>query len=107
MAVTDSVVLSTQVDSVVMVTEAGRTQRTPLKTSVKQLRDVKANLLGVVVNRLSARADNYYYYYYQSSYYEEAGANAGKSRSGKRNGQKTGLLQGLLGRKNKETPIGE
>lgn len=103
-AVTDAVVLSTLVDSVVVVTEAGRTQRTPLRQSVNQLREVKANLVGVVLNRLPSRGpDGYYYYYYRNSYYLEDGADAGGSNTGGRGG----LLQNLLPRKNKETTIGE
>jgi capsular exopolysaccharide synthesis family protein len=103
MAVADAVVLATQVHSVVMVTEAGRTQRTPLKTSVKQLRDVKANLLGVVVNRLSA-PPTITITTYQSSYYEEDGSKAGKPRTQRPEARPH---SGLLNRKNKETPIGE
>jgi non-specific protein-tyrosine kinase len=103
MAVTDAVVLSTQVDSVLVVTEAGRTQRTPLKQTVENLRNVKANLVGVVLNRLSSRGDGYgYYYYYRNAYYFEDGS-GGTTGNGAKNG---GLLKNLLPKKTKDT-IGE
>ncbi len=101
MAVTDAVVLSTQVDSVVLVTEAGQTQRGPLKHTVDQLREVKANLVGIVLNRLSTRGGDGYYYYYRNAYYSDEGSGG---RTGG-NGNK-GILQNLLQRKNKNEEIG-
>lgn len=71
LAVTDAVVLATRVDSVVLLVEAKRTQRGQLLRSVERLRSVKANLIGVVLNRLEAGSEGYnYYYYYQNAYYE-------------------------------------
>ncbi len=101
MAVTDAVVLSTQVDSVVVVAEAGRTQRAPLRQTVEHLRDVKANLVGVVLNRLTSRGDGYYYYY-RNAYYLDEGEYAASSGA---NGG--GFIQNLLQRRKKETTIGE
>jgi non-specific protein-tyrosine kinase len=67
LAVTDAAVLATQVDAVVMVNQAGRTRRSMAQRGVEELRRVGANLLGVVLNRLSPGQDGYYYY--QSYYY--------------------------------------
>jgi Mrp family chromosome partitioning ATPase len=68
LAVTDAAVLSTQLDGVVVVFEAGQTRRELAEKAVGELRRVGANLLGVVMNRLSRGRGgyNYYYYYYYS-----------------------------------------
>jgi non-specific protein-tyrosine kinase len=74
LAVTDAVILGAQVDSVLLVVDAGKTRREQLKQSVEKLREVNANLIGVVLNRLSRKGDGYgdYYYYYQTtSYYSD------------------------------------
>ncbi|MGD8465926.1 MAG: polysaccharide biosynthesis tyrosine autokinase [Anaerolineae bacterium] len=66
--VTDAAVLATQTDGVLIVTDAGKTGRASAKQAVESLRKVGGNLLGVVVNRLSARRTEggYYYQYYYS-----------------------------------------
>lgn len=85
--VTDSVVLSTQVDGVVLVIDGDKTQKNQLRQSAERLKEVNANLLGVVVNRLSAKSDGYstYYNYY---YYRKGGDGAyGHHSSPKANGK--------------------
>ncbi len=69
--VTDSVVLSTQVDGVIVVIDADSTQKSQLRQAVERLREVNANVLGVVVNRLTPKMDGYtsYYYYSRKNYY--------------------------------------
>jgi non-specific protein-tyrosine kinase len=67
LAVTDAVVLATRVDGVLMVCNAGRTRRNEAQKAVEELRRVRANLLGAVLNRLSARQGGYHYYYYDYS----------------------------------------
>lgn len=64
LAVTDAAVLSTRVDGVLLINEAGRTRRQEARQAVEELQRVGANLLGVVLNRLSRRNGGYYYYYY-------------------------------------------
>jgi len=64
LAVTDASVLATQADGVLMVTDAGRTRRGSAEQSAVRLRQVGANLLGVVLNRLRSGGGGYYYYYY-------------------------------------------
>ena len=61
LAVTDAVVLSTRVDGVVLVSSAGETRRDQLKQATEQLREVNAQILGVVLNRLSPKTAGYYY----------------------------------------------
>lgn len=64
LAVTDAMVLGARVDGVVMVYETGSTRREEAKRSVAELQRVGANVLGVVMNRLSRGQNGYYYYNY-------------------------------------------
>jgi len=65
------VVLSTRSDSVLLVSSAGQTRRTQLRQATEQLREVNANMIGVVLNRVSAKTSGYYYYnYYSTSYFQ-------------------------------------
>lgn len=72
-AVADAVVLSTQVDGVVVVLKAGRTNRDMAMRTVRTLRDVKANLYGAVLNDVDLERSKYgdYYYGYSYRYYGE------------------------------------
>ncbi len=83
LALSDAPVISTQVDGVLLVVHAGRTRRETLKRAQAVLRQVNANLVGVLLNRVSRRSKGYYYYYshhyskrYRNKYYrrEDAGS---------------------------------
>jgi polysaccharide biosynthesis transport protein len=69
LVVTDAVVLSTQADGAILVIDADKTPKNQLRQSAERLREVNANLLGVVVNQLTSKMEGYreynYYYYYQ------------------------------------------
>ena len=69
LAAADSVVLSQRVNGVVLIIETGRTRRDATRHAVDRLRQVGANILGVVLNRVSGRdaAYNYYYSHYTRS----------------------------------------
>ncbi len=76
LALSDAPVISTQVDGVLLVVHAGRTRRETLKRAQAVLRQVNANLVGVLLNRVSRRSKGYYYYYshhyskrYRNKYY--------------------------------------
>ncbi len=71
LTVTDSAVLSTKVDGVVMVADAGGTRREALRKAVETLRQLGANVLGTTLNRVNVRSDGYYYYYYSQYYSDE------------------------------------
>ncbi len=73
-AVADAVVLSTQVDGVVVVLKAGQTNRDLAKRTVRALRDVKANIYGAVLNDVNLESSKYgdYYYGYNYRYYGES-----------------------------------
>lgn len=69
MAVSDAVALSTQVDYVVMVAEAGRIRRKDLKESETRLLEAHANIVGVALNRVKAQNNAFYSYY--TEYYSK------------------------------------
>jgi capsular exopolysaccharide synthesis family protein len=64
--VTDAVVLAKQVDGVLVVVEAGRTQRPTLQHTVESLQQVGANVVGTVLNRASRGPLGGYGDYYAS-----------------------------------------
>ncbi|MBI2377102.1 MAG: polysaccharide biosynthesis tyrosine autokinase [Deltaproteobacteria bacterium] len=69
-AVTDSLILSQDVDGTVVVVKASATSKEFVRRAVRQLVDVKANILGIVLNDLDFENANYRYYnyYYYSRY---------------------------------------
>ncbi len=90
LAVTDPVVLSTRADSVLLVSSAGSTRRNQLQAAVEQLHEVKANVIGIVLNRVSAKTSGYYYYnYYSTSYFQEDESGGGESQNKRRRKQKS------------------
>jgi non-specific protein-tyrosine kinase len=66
--VTDAVVLSSQVDGVVLVVEAGKTRRRHLARSVEFLSQADAPVLGAVLNGAGRHAR--YGYYERYGYYK-------------------------------------
>jgi succinoglycan biosynthesis transport protein ExoP len=66
--VTDAMVLAANVDGVLLVAEAGKTRRTAARQAAESLQKVRARILGVVLNRLSARDSNGYGYYEYGPY---------------------------------------
>ena len=73
LAATDAALLSAKADAVVMVYRVGRIPRGVLKRAKAQLDNVKANVIGVILNGLKAELSTdyadykYKYYYYFSS----------------------------------------
>jgi capsular exopolysaccharide synthesis family protein len=69
---TDGVLLASIVDGVVLVIESGKSSRQVSRRTRQLLADVRAKVLGVVLNNvdLSSQSDNYYYqsYMYRSDY---------------------------------------
>lgn len=61
LTVTDAVLLSTCVDSTILLARAGVTTRDALRQSVARLRELRINIMGVVLN--AALEDSGYYYY--------------------------------------------
>jgi tyrosine-protein kinase Etk/Wzc len=76
--VTDAAVLGTKADGVILVARANATEKGALKYSVEQLRNVRAPILGSVLNDVDHRRDSRYYssygkygYYYAYYYADE------------------------------------
>jgi Mrp family chromosome partitioning ATPase len=77
----DATVLAAGADGVLLVVEAGRTRREGAEKAVESLRNVKARIVGVLINRAPTRGSGSYYYYY---YYKDYGY--GEKRPPKRGG---------------------
>ena len=68
LAVTDACVLASRVDGVLLVVRAGKAKKTLLQETIKRLKHVNANLLGVVVNGVNLKRSSYYYRTYYPYY---------------------------------------
>ncbi len=64
LAVTDAQILSGFVDGVILVINAGKTNREMALKAKHQLDHVKANVIGTVLNNREIKENNYYHYYY-------------------------------------------
>ncbi|MFV9510449.1 CpsD/CapB family tyrosine-protein kinase [Tepidibacillus sp. LV47] len=64
LAVTDAQILSNLVDGVLLVVNAGTTNRDVLIKAKRQLDQVHANIIGTILNNKSIEGHSYYYYYY-------------------------------------------
>lgn len=91
--VTDAVIMSTLAQSVLLVVSVGQTSRNQLKQSVERLREVKANIVGTIMNGLTRNNDAYHYYYYQNRYshLDDAGAEP-IPFTPEKNGESNGML---------------
>jgi polysaccharide biosynthesis transport protein len=67
-AFADAVLLSTMVNGVLLVVEAGRTRRDIARKAIDALKYANAPILGAVLNRMPRTTSDYYYYYH---YYED------------------------------------
>jgi capsular exopolysaccharide synthesis family protein len=68
LAVADAAIMAAHMDAVVMVVQAGVTSRDALAHGVERLRQVKASVLGAVLNRLDFAQQGYYGYAYKRYY---------------------------------------
>ena len=62
MAVTDAAILASRVDGVVLVVKSKATSREQLRQAMDMLADVKASVVGGVLNMVDVRRDRSYYY---------------------------------------------
>lgn len=70
---TDSVLISSQVDGVLLVVHGDVASRAIVRRSRQVLQDVGAKIFGVVLNNVNLRPSDYYYYkYYNSHYHHKA-----------------------------------
>ena len=69
LSVTDAVVLSVEVDGVLVVIRSGQTTKRALRRIGEIFNQVNARVIGVVLNAVNLNEpDNYHYYYYGSKY---------------------------------------
>ena len=70
---TDALILSSHVDGVLFVCRSGLMNRKMVIRSLKQLETAKANVLGIVLNRVNVEKEGYYKYYhkYYTQYYDK------------------------------------
>ena len=73
----DAAILGTRVDGMIIVIDAGNTRRNDARKAVETLHRVHVNILGTVLNRLTAPSRGYYSNYY-SSYQEDTSQNGHK-----------------------------
>ena len=69
LSVTDSILLSVDMDAVVLVIRSGNTTKAALRRTRELLGQVNARVLGVVVNAVDVDSPDYYNYYYYGSKY--------------------------------------
>lgn len=79
---TDSVIISTKVDAVVLVYWAGKIQRGALKRAKTQLDNVNAATIGIVLNGLKPEVSADYKYYGYYSYYGYGGQQGAEEKMG-------------------------
>jgi Mrp family chromosome partitioning ATPase len=76
-AVTDASMISGEIDAVAMVIKAGQTEKAAVERAIDTISNVKAPLIGVILNGASQQSlggkYSYYYSYYQYYYADEQG----------------------------------
>jgi succinoglycan biosynthesis transport protein ExoP len=72
LAFTDAVRLSVEADAVLLVIRSSHTSKGALRRASALLAQVKANVLGLVVNAFDLRSGDQYYYYYSDTKYAKA-----------------------------------
>ena len=65
LTVADAAVIARQVDGVIMIAVSGQTRLPSAARAIERVQSVGGNLLGLVINRLTARSGGYYYHYYE------------------------------------------
>ena len=70
-SVTDPIVISRQAHAVLFVIRFGLAPRDAISKSIQQLKLVKANIMGAVLNGVDFSKDSYYYQYYYKHYYHK------------------------------------
>ncbi|MBC8205450.1 polysaccharide biosynthesis tyrosine autokinase [bacterium] len=87
-AVTDAVIMSTRVDGLLLVVSSGFVNRREVARAISILDNVKAKVLGVLINGLDIKRiyGSYYYYYHYYQYYYYYSSSRSKSKKG---GKKT------------------
>jgi Mrp family chromosome partitioning ATPase len=67
LAVTDSAIMGSMVDGVILVVKAYKTPRHYIQQAIEIMHNVGSNFVGVVFNQVKRYGSAYYYYYYYRS----------------------------------------
>lgn len=86
--VSDSLVLGSKLDGVVLVVYAGETKKSAIKHTRELLDRARARTVGLVFNRVPQRKGGYYYYYYYYGGYYEEGPGAPEGAASRRERRK-------------------
>jgi capsular exopolysaccharide synthesis family protein len=84
LAVTDAAILAADADGVLMVARYGQVKRDQLAHAVRNIADVGASLLGVIITMMPSRRNSSYSYNYSYSAAGDHGRDAYAHRSGRR-----------------------
>jgi capsular exopolysaccharide synthesis family protein len=79
LVVADAAILGSRTDGTVLVNDAGNTRTNEARRAVEELRRARANVLGVVLNRVSLSGRGSYYYYNYSYYMTDNPKKSSKS----------------------------
>lgn len=63
LAVTDAQIITTKTDGALFVVPKGEVKKEQVRKSAELLDNVRANVLGFVINKVEKNGDDYYYYY--------------------------------------------
>ncbi len=94
LVVTDPAVLAKRVDAVLLVVETGATRRDTVEQALESLQQVGANVVGVVLNKLSVKRGGHYRYQYYHYYYHYSAKGEkvkGKEKHNGSNGKSNGI----------------
>lgn len=69
LVVTDTAILANIVDGVIDVIRSGRTNLDPILRAKQRLLEAKARIIGIILNNIDVKREDYYYYYHY--YYAE------------------------------------
>ena len=84
-ALADAAILSTHTDGVLLVLDAAHTRREVARRALASLGQVKARVIGVLLNRVPTRGAGYYYYnYYYYGRYTNGRDGDSAGQSGRR-----------------------
>ena len=81
-AVTDAVILSTEVDGLILVVSSGFVNKREVSRAITLLKTVNSKILGVLINGLNIKRiyGSYYYYYHYYQYYYYYGSTSQRRR---------------------------
>lgn len=99
LATADAQVLSATVDGVLYVVQFGDARKSAVRHAVELLNQARANVLGVVFNKidLTTKRDDYYYGYYAYYHYYQTENLPGQKRSRRSTEEFEALLSKLSG----------